>query len=49
MKMGTGQKNNTLVKYATTGLSNDVFVSKYMVQLPKKEVLEQFIINQLEK
>jgi hypothetical protein len=40
-------KNDALVEYATTGLSNDVFVSKYLVQLPSKEVLEAFIKNEL--
>lgn len=40
-------KNDALVEYTTTGLSNDVFVSKYLVQLPSKEVLEAFIKNEL--
>ena len=43
------EKNNTLVKYATAGLSNEVFVSKYMVQLPKKEVLEALIKSEIKK
>jgi predicted nuclease of restriction endonuclease-like (RecB) superfamily len=40
-------KNDTLVEYTTTGLTNEVFVSKYLVQLPSKEVLEAFIKNEL--
>jgi predicted nuclease of restriction endonuclease-like (RecB) superfamily len=40
-------KNEALVEYATTGLTNEIFVSKYQVQLPSKEVLETFIKNEL--
>lgn len=40
-------KNETLIEYATTGLTNEIFVSKYQVQLPSKEVLETFIKNEL--
>jgi len=36
-------KNDALVEYTTTGLSHEVFVSKYLVQLPSKEILEAFI------
>ncbi len=45
-------KNDSLVEYTTTGLSNEVFVSKYLVQLPSKAELENFItreLNQLEE
>jgi predicted nuclease of restriction endonuclease-like (RecB) superfamily len=45
-------KNDALVEYTTAGLSNDVFVSKYMVQLPSKAELESFInkeMNQLKQ
>jgi len=44
-------KNDALVEYTTTGLSHEVFVSKYMVQLPSKKELEAFInreLNELE-
>ncbi len=37
-------KNESLVRCATTGLSQQVFVSKYLVNLPKEE--EQYKINQ---
>lgn len=40
-------KNDALVEYTTTGLSNEVFVSKYLVQLPSKETLEAFIRNEM--
>lgn len=40
-------QNQSLVEYATAGLSNEVFVSKYLVQLPSKEMLEDFIKNEL--
>lgn len=40
-------KNDALVEYTTTGLSNEVFVSKYMVQLPSKKELEAFINREL--
>ena len=36
-------KDDSLVEYATTGLAYDVFVSKYLVRLPDKEVLKKFI------
>lgn len=42
-------KNDALVEYTTTGLSNEIFVSKYMVELPSKEVLEAFIANEIKE
>jgi predicted nuclease of restriction endonuclease-like (RecB) superfamily len=42
-------KNDALVEYTTTGLSNEVFVSKYLIQLPSKAELEAFIKNELKK
>jgi hypothetical protein len=33
-------KNEFLVKYATGGLSNKIFVSKYQLYLPDKKLLE---------
>lgn len=36
-------KNNALVEYATSGLAQDVFVSKYMVQLPSVEELKMLL------
>lgn len=40
-------KNETMVEYATAGLTNDVFVSKYQIELPSKKVLENFIRNEM--
>ena len=37
------QKNDALVKYATGGLPMEVFVSKYMLQLPSVEELQKLI------
>jgi predicted nuclease of restriction endonuclease-like (RecB) superfamily len=42
------QKNNALVEYATAGMDNQLFVSKYLLELPKKEVLESFIQKEIE-
>ncbi|MFQ5445265.1 MAG: PDDEXK nuclease domain-containing protein, partial [Nitrospinales bacterium] len=36
-------KEETKVEYATAGLDNKLFVSKYMVELPKKEDLEALL------
>jgi predicted nuclease of restriction endonuclease-like (RecB) superfamily len=42
-------KNTALVEYATMGMDNHLFVSKYLLELPKKELLEAFITNELQK
>ena len=36
-------KNNSLVEYATAGLAQEIFVRKYLVQLPSVEELRQLI------
>lgn len=36
-------KGDTLVKYATAGLDPNIFVQKYMVQLPSEEEIKRFI------
>ncbi len=38
-------KNDALVEYATSGLPQEVFVSKYLVQLPSVEDLKMLIAN----
>jgi len=43
------QKNNALVEYATAGMDNQLFVSKYLVELPKKEELEEFIQKEMKE
>lgn len=42
-------KNNALVEYATAGMDNHLFVSKYMLELPNKEILQAFVKNEIEK
>jgi predicted nuclease of restriction endonuclease-like (RecB) superfamily len=37
------RKNDALVEYALGDLSNQIFVSRYAVELPKKEEMERFI------
>ena len=43
------QKNESLVRYATGGLSQQIFVSKYLVNLPNEEELMAFITAEQEK
>ena len=42
-------KNDTLVEYSTAGMDNRLFVSKYLVNLPKKNVLKAFIKREMER
>ena len=42
------EKGKKLVEYATAGMDNQLFVSKYLLELPKKEQLEAFIQNELQ-
>ena len=39
-------KNTQLVKYATTGMTQQVFVSKYLIHLPSEDELQKFIQNE---
>ena len=41
-------KNNTKVEYATAGLDNQLFVSKYKINLPSIEEIRVFIEDELE-
>lgn len=41
-------KDETLVRYATAGM-DDMFVSTYMLKLPNKKVLENFLLNEINK
>jgi len=41
-------KDDTLVEYATAGMDEHLFVSKYLVTLPKKKVLQAFIRREIE-
>ena len=40
-------KDHALVKYATAGMDENLFVQQYLVQLPSKEQLEKYINNEL--
>jgi hypothetical protein len=37
------QKDHALVEYALAGMDNKMFVSKYQLELPKKEEIKQFL------
>ena len=37
------EKGDTLVKYATAGLDPNIFVQKYMIELPTEEEIKEFI------
>ena len=41
------QRNRTLVEYALAGMDNGLFVSKYQLELPKKEEMQRFIDEQV--
>jgi len=41
-------KRKKLVEYATAGMDNTLFVSKYLLQLPKKKELERFILSEIQ-
>jgi Uncharacterized conserved protein len=43
-----GDKGEVLARYATSGMDNQLFVSKYLVKLPEKQVLEEFIKRELD-
>lgn len=40
-------KNDALVQFATAGMTNRLFVTKYLVELPSKEQLESFIREEI--
>ena len=42
-------KDHALAEYALAGMDNNLFVSKYLLELPKKEEMQQFIDEQLRK
>jgi len=41
------KKDHTLVEYALAGMDNGLFVSKYQLELPKKEEMQRFIEEQV--
>ena len=42
-------KGKKMVEYALAGMDNNLFVSTYMLQLPDKKTLEEFLLKQLEE
>lgn len=43
------KKGPKMVEYALSGMDNQLFVSTYMLQLPEKEQLKEFLIKQMEE
>jgi len=42
------QKDHALVEYALAGMDNNLFVSKYQLELPKKEEIRRFLEQQIQ-
>lgn len=40
-------KNNALAQYATAGMNKNLFVQKYLLELPSKQQLENYILKEL--
>lgn len=40
-------KNKALAQYATAGMNENLFVQKYLLELPSKQQLENYIVNEL--
>ena len=49
LRLGQGRKGKKMVEYALAGMDNNLFVSTYMLQLPDKKTLEEFLLKQLEE
>ncbi len=43
------EKDHALVKYATAGMDENLFIQKYLIKLPNKDQLEKYIENELKK
>ena len=41
------QKDHSLVEYATAGMDNKLFISKYKLELPTKEKIQKFLNKQM--
>lgn len=41
------RKGEKMVEYALAGMDNNLFVSTYMLTLPDKETLREFILSEL--
>ena len=42
-------KNHALAEYALAGMDNHLFISKYLLELPKKEEMQRFMETQIKK
>ncbi|SHK91372.1 Protein of unknown function [Fibrobacter sp. UWEL] len=42
------KKGKKMVEYALAGMDNKLFVSTYMLALPQKETLEEFLKKELQ-
>ena len=42
-------KNHALAEYALAGMDNQLFISKYQLELPKKEEMQRFMDAQLKQ
>lgn len=42
------QKNRALIEYALAGMDNHLFVSRYQLELPKKEEIQRFLEQQMQ-
>ena len=43
------KKGPKMVEYALSGMDNQLFVSTYMLQLPGKEQLKEFLLKQMDE
>lgn len=43
------RKGDKMVEYALAGMDNDLFVSTYMLSLPDKKTLQEFLLKEIEK
>ena len=43
------RKGEKMVEYALAGMDNDLFVSTYMLSLPNKKTLQEFLLKEIEK
>ena len=43
------RKGDKMVEYALAGMDNDLFVSTYMLSVPDKKALQEFLLKEIEK
>lgn len=43
------QKDHALVEYALAGMDNKLFVSRYQLELPRKEDIQRFLEQQIKE